>query len=192
MIRKIIYILVTVVFAVLAYVVLRLTIPTAEVQQVSMMPTLQPGERLVMNKLAYVSSGPQRGDIITFYPLQQPKPDFFEEIFPWSNTTVPLIKRTIGLPGDTVEITNGKIIINGSVLNEPYITDPPRYTLRPLKIPAGEYFVLGDNRNNSNDSHLGWTVPLDRIVGKAWLIYWPLQRLGAAPNYQQYAVSLSR
>ncbi|HAV10867.1 MAG TPA: signal peptidase I [Dehalococcoidia bacterium] len=188
MIRRLIYILLTVVCAVLVYIILRLTIPTAEVQQVSMMPTLQPGERLVMNKLAYIAADPQRGDIITFYPLQQSKPDLLEEIFPWSNTTVPLIKRTIGLPGDTIEIKNGKIIVNGSVLNEPYIKDPPRYTLRPMKIPDGEYFVLGDNRNNSNDSHLGWTIPIDRIVGKAWLIYWPPQRIGTAPNYQQYAV----
>ena len=188
MIRRIVYITVTILFAVIAYTVLRLTIPTAEVQQVSMTPTLQPGDRLVMSKIAYMVDEPRRGDILTFYPLQQPKPNLLQEVFQLSNTAVPLIKRVIGLPGDVVEIRDGKVVVNGTDLNEPYIRETPRYTLNTMRIPEGEYFVLGDNRNNSNDSHLGWTVSADRIIGKAWLIYWPAQKIGTAPNYYNYAI----
>jgi signal peptidase I len=181
--RNFVYFLGTAVVAIVIYIVLRLTIPSVEVQQVSMVPTLQPGERLLISRMAYLANSPQRGDIIVFYPPQQIKPDLFGEIFSWSSPTIPLIKRIIALPGDTVEIANGKVIVNDAVLNEPYIKDQPRYTLRLLKIPQGEYFVLGDNRNNSNDSHLGWTVDGDHIVGKAWIIYWPIQQWGTAPHY---------
>ena len=188
MIRKLIYTIATVLFALIAYTALRLTIPTAEVQQVSMTPTLQPGDRLVMSKVAYMVDKPKRGDILTFYPLQQPIPSLLEEVFPRYTTTVPLIKRVIALPGDTVEVNEGKVIVNGIQLSEPYIKEAPRYTMHLIKIPPDEYFVLGDNRNNSNDSRLGWTVSSDRIIAKAWLIYWPLSKIGAAPNYHQYAV----
>jgi len=86
----------------------------------------------------------------------------------------PFIKRVIGLPGETVEIKDGKVFIDGIPLDEEeYIMAPPNNPMPATEIPENEYFVLGDNRNSSNDSHNGWTVPRDNIIGRAWFIYWP-------------------
>ena len=92
------------------------------------------------------------------------------------------------MPGEYVEIRGGKVYINapnGDVfpLDEPYVTEQPKTTFRGEKIPAGEYFVLGDNRNNSGDSGEGWTVPRSNIIGKAWLSIWPPGQWGLAPSY---------
>jgi signal peptidase I len=93
------------------------------------------------------------------------------------------IKRIIGLPGDTIEIKGGVVYINGSPLYEPYVENPASYTVPKHEIPENEYFVLGDNRPNADDSHNGWTVPRQNIVGKAWLSIWPPSTWGLAPNY---------
>jgi len=102
---------------------------------------------------------PQRGDIVVFkFPLD-PKEDF--------------IKRIIGLPGDTVRVAGGSVYVDGKALNEPYIAQKPDYPYGPKRVPAGDYFVLGDNRNASYDSHLWSWLPRPDIIGKASVIYWP-------------------
>jgi len=88
------------------------------------------------------------------------------------------------LPGETVEIDDGKISINGIPLEEDeYIAEQPNYTMQATEISENEYFVLGDNRNNSNDSHNGWTVPQDNIIGKAWFTYWPPSKWRIVKHY---------
>ena len=89
----------------------------------------------------------------------------------------------IGLPGEQIAIRDGKVFINGFPLDEPYIKEVPKYRIENLTIGNDRYFVLGDNRNGSYDSHCGWTVERDLIIGKAWVSIWPLDLLGPAPNY---------
>jgi len=119
--------------------------------------------------VSYRSSGPQRGDVIVFNP---PFPSEY-----------PFIKRVIGLPGETVEIKDEKVFIDGIPLEEEYIMESPNYTMPAQEVPEDEYFVLGDNRNNSNDSHNNWTVPRDNLIGRAWFIYWPPSKLRVVKHY---------
>ena len=162
-------VIITVVIAVAVFFSLRLTVQSYTVVMSSMEPNFQQGECIMVSKVAYHSSGPQRGDVIIFNPP-------FESEFPY-------IKRVIGLPGDTVEVKDEKVFINGTALDEPYIMAPPDYTMSTVQVPENECFVLGDNRNNSNDSHNGWLVPRDNIIGKAWFIYWPPSKLGVVKHY---------
>jgi len=145
------------------------TVGSFKVYGSSMLPTIEEGEYIMVSKAAYFFSEPQRGDIIVFDSPQDPKSD--------------LIKRIIAVPGDTVEIRDDKVIVNGTPLAEPYTLEPPHYLMLPEEIPTGHYFVLGDNRNNSSDSHRGWTVPRQNIVGKAWITYWPPYRSRVMPHY---------
>ena len=168
------------IFAVLLFIGLRLTVQDYVVISSSMENTLQVNERILVDKLVYKFGTPQRGDIIVFHAPNPP-----------INTTIPLIKRIIGLPGEKVEISDGTVKIfkaDGSILtlNEPYIKQPSAYTYNSIVIPSNEYFVLGDNRNNSDDSHYGYLVTRSEIVGKAWLCIWPLRFFGLAPNYSHY------
>jgi signal peptidase I len=140
------------------------------VRQTSMTPTLVEGERIFINKTAYFIDSPKRGDIIVFQ-------------LPERQSDIPLIKRVIGLPGEQIAIRDGKVFINGFPLDEPYIKEVPKYRIENLTIGNDRYFVLGDNRNGSYDSHCGWTVEGDLIIGKAWVSIWPLDLLGPAPNY---------
>jgi signal peptidase I len=140
------------------------------IQQTSMIPTLVEGERLFVSKVSYLIGEPKRGDIIVFHPPDSPK-------------GTPLIKRVIGLPGERVEVKSGSVYINGVALKEPYIREVPRYEMEEFTIPAGHYFVLGDNRNQSRDSHSGWTAEKSMIVGKALFVVWPPGEWGSAPNY---------
>ncbi|MGB9672773.1 MAG: signal peptidase I [Anaerolineales bacterium] len=129
------------------------------VESISMQPTLKAGYYVIVNRLAYKIGKPNRGDIIIFrYP-----PDPQRE---------PYIKRVIGLPGDTVQIQAGKVYVNGEQLIEPYIAAAPDYE-GTWKVPEGNLFVLGDNRNRSSDSHSWGMVPLDNVIGKALVVYWP-------------------
>jgi signal peptidase I len=152
------------------FLVLQNTIQTCIVSSSSMEPDLTVGQRLIVSKISYHFDVPQRGDIIVFQPPANP-------------SAIPYIKRVIGLPGDIVEIKDGKVIVNGAALFEPYIKETPMYYMPPEDIPADSYFVLGDNRNDSNDSHVWGTVPRDNIIGKASFTIWPLGEWGTAPNY---------
>lgn len=140
----------------------------------SMKPTLQVNDRLVIEKLSYLFQEPQRGDIVVFWPPS--------EIVPDGQQRDAFIKRIVGLPGDTIEVTEGTVLVNDTPLDESYIQAPPDYEQIPITIPEDSYFVLGDNRNASYDSH-AWDiskpfVPEDQIIGKAVVRFWPLTRLG--------------
>ena len=160
------------------FVVQKYIVTNTEVKSGSMLPTLSIGERLYINDLAYkFGHQPQRGDIIVFIP---PK---------WLNSDTDYIKRIIGLPGEVVEITGGNVYIHKTdgtaiKLDEPYIAAPPDYTYTSPTIVPDNYFVMGDNRIRSGDSHYGWTVPRSDIMGKAWWVYWPFSKFGLAPNYK--------
>ncbi|MCK4898936.1 MAG: signal peptidase I, partial [Anaerolineales bacterium] len=94
-------------------------------------------------------------------------------VFRHEGSEFPYIKRIIALPGETVEIKDDKVFINGIALEEEYVMESPHYTMPPEEIPKDEYFVLGDNRNSSSDSHSWGTVPLGNVIGKAEVVYWP-------------------
>jgi signal peptidase I len=160
--------------AVVTFFGLRLTIQSYIVYGPSMQPNFEENERIIVNKVVYSLHDPRRGDVIVF------KPPF--------NETKNYIKRVIGLPGESVEIVDGKTYIytiDGTilVLDEPYEAEPSMRDYTKHTVPDGQYFVMGDNRNNSNDSRTGWMVPSENIVGKAWLIIWPPDSWGFALNY---------
>ncbi len=134
----------------------------------SMNPTLQHGEYLLINNLAYYLNEPERGDIIVFHH---------------PNSDLNLIKRVIGLPGDQIEISNQHVKVNGVTLDEPYIQAEPTYSGN-WTVPEGEYFVLGDNRNSSSDSHSWQYLPKANIIGKAIFIYYPFNDWGRVAHYQ--------
>jgi len=124
----------------------------------SMEPTLHSGEFVIVNKLAYWLGGPDRGDIVIFHFPRNPEQEY--------------VKRIIGMPGDEVTIRDGVVYVNNNPVSEPYIKSPPSYA-GAWSVPEDQLFVLGDNRNNSSDSHnWGW-VPMDYVVGKAVFVYWP-------------------
>jgi len=152
-------ILVVILVAVGIFFISRATVQSVVVLGHSMDPSLEDGQRILVDKVLYRIREPRPGEVIVF----EPPPGMHED----------LIKRIIAAPGDTIEIRDGMVIVNGFVIDEPYIMESPRYSMDEEEIPEGEYFVLGDNRNNSNDSHRWGTVPEEDIVGKAWLSVWP-------------------
>ena len=158
----------TALLTVIIYVAVNFTTGRFRIESISMLPTFQPGQYVVVDKLSYLLGKPQRGDVIVFqYPLA-PDKDY--------------IKRVIGLPGETVSIGGGVVSVNGQPLNEPYIATPPNLGGTWALSPA-QYFVMGDNRNNSSDSR-SWG-PLERkyLIGKAVLVYWPPPGWGWVPHY---------
>lgn len=134
----------------------------------SMEPNLHDGEYVIIDRVSYVLHQPERGDIIVFTPPTGDR-DY--------------IKRVMALPGDSVEVSNGQVLVNGTALNEPYLNTTTNYALGSQTIEPGHYFVLGDNRNNSSDSHAFGTIVNSAIVGRAWFVYWPPSNWGAVPHY---------
>lgn len=137
----------------------------------SMNPTLKDGEYLIINNTTYLLDDPQQGDIVVF---QHPRND------------LNLIKRVVAAPGDHVEISEGSVWVNDQILEEPYIADNPNYN-GSWDVPNGQYFVLGDNRNNSSDSHSWGFLPVENLLGKALFVYWPPGDWGEVPHYVQEA-----
>lgn len=148
----------TILLAVVLFVVINAVSARVRVDGFSMRPTLDNGEYVLVYKLAYQFNDPQRGDIVVFrFPL---------------DPTQDLIKRVIGLPGDVVQVENGVVSVNDNVINEPYIAATPDYS-GTWVVPPDQLFVLGDNRNDSSDSHAWGMLPMNNMIGKALLIYWP-------------------
>jgi signal peptidase I len=156
--RLLLDILETVVLAVVLYFGINAVSARVRVDGFSMNPTLQNGEYILVNKLAYKTGHPERGDIVVFKFPMNPQED--------------LIKRVIGLPGESVTVHDGVVSVNGAPLDEPYINAEPFYD-GEWKIPEGQLFVLGDNRNDSRDSHQWGLLPIENVIGRAVLIYWP-------------------
>ena len=124
----------------------------------SMEPTLHTGEFVIVNKIAYTIDEADRGDIIVFHYPRNPEQEY--------------IKRVIGLPGDEIRVQNGQVWVNGEALTEKYINAAPAYQ-GSWTVPTDSLFVLGDNRNNSSDSHNWGEVPMELVIGKAIFVYWP-------------------
>ncbi|MDJ0567682.1 MAG: signal peptidase I [Pleurocapsa sp. MO_192.B19] len=135
----------------------------------SMLPTLAIDDRLIVEKVSYRFREPKRGDVVVFSPTDTLKEQNYKDAF---------IKRVIGLPGDVVEIKNNNVYVNNQELTEKYILNAPNYNYGPMKVPDGQYLVLGDNRNNSYDSHYWGFVPRENLIGRATVRFWPLNRLG--------------
>jgi len=156
--RILVDLLETVVLAFVLFLVINAVSARVRVDGQSMLPTLKDGEFVLVNRLAYRVGEPTRGDIIVFRSTTQLDLD--------------LIKRIVGIPGDELRIGDGQVVVNGLALNEPYINAQPRYS-GDWNVPQGYLFVLGDNRNDSSDSHAWGLLPIQNVIGKALLIYWP-------------------
>ena len=161
----------TLLIAAVIFIGLQISIKSFEVFNVSMLPTYKEHDLIIVNKLAYAfGSQPKTGDVIVLYaPGGGPKPAF--DPFYTQHPSC-FIKRVIAVPGDSVEIRNRAVLVNGRTLAEPYINETPSYFMPERLVPDGQYFVLGDNRNHSNDSHTGWVVPREDIIGRVWFKYW--------------------
>ncbi len=185
-------ILETVLLTAVVFLLVHSLVQNFKVEGSSMEPTLHTGQYLLVNKAAYTSleldfldrvpglallgrpsvepfGSPKPGDVVVFRYPKDPQKDF--------------IKRIIAGPGDTVQVKNSQIWVNGRLLDEPYIQERPGYTVPLQTVPPENFFVLGDNRNNSSDSHVWGLVPRENIIGKAWVIYWPVRNMGLVPNY---------
>lgn len=187
----------TILLTLLIFFAVRAIIQNFKVEGSSMEPSLHTGQYLLVNKAVYYNIDmatvakvvpvlepykdktfylfhpPQRGEVVVFRFPKDPSRDF--------------IKRIIAVPDDVVEIRGGKIYVNGETMVEPYIQDRPNYPFGPERVPKDNYFVLGDNRNNSSDSHVWGMVPRDNIIGKAWVSYWPTEDWGFVTSYSMAA-----
>lgn len=159
----------TIVVALLIFIVVRFAVQTFRVDGISMQPGLHNDEYVMVDKLAYIFHQPSRGDVIVFhYPL---------------DTTQDFIKRVIGLPGDTIRYNNTSIWVDGVLLKEPYISSAENDNSDSLKVPPNEYFVMGDNRPESDDSRSWGFVPNYDLIGKAVVVYWPVPNWELIPTY---------
>jgi signal peptidase I len=170
-------VLITIGLALVIFFSARATIQTYEVFQTSMLPNFAPGERVVVNKAVYWFGDPKRGDVVILHAPNGVKENW--------------IKRIIGLPGDTVEISKGVVNVNGVKLDEPYVQRSFTYSMTKVTVPPDNYFFLGDNRDVSNDSSRGWYMPRKNLIGKAWLISWPPSDWGIVHGYNLNAQLVS-
>lgn len=150
----------TAVLALILFLIIDTATARIRVQSISMQPTLFESDFVLVNRLAYRLGDLNRKDVIVFHP-------------PLNAAEEPYIKRIIGLPGDTVRITGGEVYVNDQLLQETYLKAPPGYN-GVWAVPEDSVFVLGDNRNNSSDSHAWGMVPISNIIGKALVVYWPV------------------
>lgn len=142
----------------------RLTLQNYRVEGFSMEPNLHTGQYILIDKVSYRVGNPDRGDVVVIrFPLD-PKRDF--------------VKRIIALPGEAIEIHDRRVFVDGHALNEPYISVPGTYRYDKKQVPENHFYVLGDNRDNSHDSHIWDWLPREYIIGKARLSYWPWQYAG--------------
>jgi signal peptidase I len=132
-----------------------------------MEPNLYTGERLLGNKLRYRLHPPQRGDVVVFRYPDNPRKIY--------------VKRVVALPGEMIAIRDGTVYLNGKPLHESYVVNPAHGSYPPTRVPQGQYFMLGDNRDHSSDSRTWGFVPARHLEGKVWLRYWPLRRAGLLP-----------
>ena len=178
----------TIILALLVFMVLHISIQNYKVEGPSMEPTLNQNEYLIVNKLVYLRFDPAevldafpfyegeseaddryifhppvRGEVVVFRSPRDPDRDF--------------VKRVIGLPGETVEIVNGTVYVDGKQLIEPYLDRKDNTTMSPIEVEPGSVFVLGDNRGSSNDSRSWGPVPAENLIGRAWMRFWPLDHL---------------
>jgi len=159
----------TAVLTLLIFLIMRALVQNYRIEGYSMEPNLHEQQYLIVNKVTYYLGSPERGDIIVFEYPNGPETDY--------------IKRVIGLPGDTVECRPNEILVNGVVIDEPYNPHPWTYTCLPQTLGEDEYFVLGDNRSQSSDSHKWGVLERKFIIGKAWISYWPMESWGRVANY---------
>ena len=182
----------TLLLALLIFLAVRSTVQNFKVEGSSMLPSLDDGQYIIVNKLAYaqfdlgifdflpffdagddsthhVFGSPNRGDVVVFEAPRYPDRDF--------------IKRIVGVPGDKVEIRDGIVYINDEPVDEPYTQGETGCPCGPWDIQEGQYFVLGDHRNNSSDSRQFGPIAEGSIIGKTWFSYWPLSDVGLAPNH---------
>ena len=154
---------------VIAFVIRYFIVELYLVDGPSMRPTLQSAERLVVNKFIYRFRAPERGEILVFRYPKDPSRDF--------------IKRVIAVPGDTIEIKDGRVFVNQQLMNEPYILSKTRGDYPLTTIPEGHIFVMGDNRNNSEDSRFADVgfVPYELVKGKAMMVFWPWDQKNTLP-----------
>jgi len=153
----------------LAVVIIVFLYQPVKVEGTSMAPLLSDEERIFINKFIYHLEPIQRGDVVVFWYPHDPSKSF--------------IKRVIGLPGETIEIRQGRVFVNGELLEEPYVPVQfaDRHSVSPMQVPQTHYFLMGDHRSSSNDSRMFGAVPGRLIYGKAVFVYWPLERFGALP-----------
>lgn len=150
----------TIAITLLIFLIIRLAVESFRVDGDSMEPGLRNNEYVLVDEAAYLFQAPQRGDVIVFhYPLDTRK-DF--------------IKRIIGVPGDTVQTTSTSVIVDGHAISEPYISQPFNFDNNMWKLGADQFFVMGDNRDNSLDSRVWGPLQRNYIVGKAVAVYWPI------------------
>jgi signal peptidase I len=161
----------TIVLSLVIFLLIRQVVQNYRIESHSMQPNFYEGEFILVNKLAYRLGAPERGDVLVFH-----NPNNVEEDY---------IKRIIGLPGDTVDIHDGRVFINGKPLMEEYpINEIPRAsTYGPIVIEPDHLFVMGDNRPQSQDSRVFGQLPEDLIVGKAWVRVWPFNKFGIIQHY---------
>jgi len=151
----------TTILAIILYLIINAGLGRIRIESISMQPTLYDGDLVLVNRLAYQIGEPKRGDVIVFHYPVEPERE-------------PYIKRVIGLPGDRITISNEQVIINSTLIEEDYIQAEPSYQGEWI-VPEGELFVLGDNRNRSSDSHQWGMVPIENVMGRADVVYYPIQ-----------------
>lgn len=163
----------TIVLALLLFVAINFITARIRVDGQSMEPTFHNGDYVVVNRLAYQIGDIERGDVVVFpYPLD-PQRD--------------LIKRVIGLPGDRVSVISGIVYVNDAALQEEYISEPPVDSMSQVTVPDGYVFLMGDNRNDSQDSRSWGPVAIDKLIGKAVFRYFPFDALGIVRHYELVA-----